>query len=146
MHRDLGGIGSRGLYTYSRHGTKQLILDYVEEVCEQLRNVMVIIFPYSFSFSFLKVFHSGFFFFANFFFSVLIKTKKDSSYFSLEQKFDFFYETRQSYGRTALLLSGGAALGMYHLGVVKVSFSFLFLLSPFLFSPFLKAFFFFPPF
>lgn len=31
----------------------------------------------------------------------------------------FFNETRHAYGRTALLLSGGAALGMYHLGVVK---------------------------
>eukprot|EP01133_Synstelium_polycarpum_P007250 gene7250-8428_t len=39
--------------------------------------------------------------------------------FTLEKKFDFFYETRQSFGRSALLLSGGATLGMYHLGVVK---------------------------
>eukprot|EP00934_Nitzschia_sp_Nitz4_P005640 Nitzschia sp. Nitz4//scaffold10_size219509//111906//114647//NITZ4_001432-RA/size219509-processed-gene-0.336-mRNA-1//-1//CDS//3329532932//5630//frame0 len=31
----------------------------------------------------------------------------------------FFNETRHAYGRTAILLSGGAALGMYHLGVVK---------------------------
>jgi len=31
----------------------------------------------------------------------------------------FFNETRHSYGRTALLLSGGAALGFYHIGVVK---------------------------
>mmetsp|Transcript_29092 Transcript_29092/g.79858 ORF Transcript_29092/g.79858 Transcript_29092/m.79858 type:complete len:875 (+) Transcript_29092:185-2809(+) len=31
----------------------------------------------------------------------------------------FFNETRHSYGRTALLLSGGAALGFYHTGVVR---------------------------
>ena len=31
----------------------------------------------------------------------------------------FFNETRHSYGRTALLLSGGAALGFYHVGVVQ---------------------------
>ena len=31
----------------------------------------------------------------------------------------FFNETRHSYGRSALLLSGGAALGFYHIGVVK---------------------------
>ena len=31
----------------------------------------------------------------------------------------FFNETRHSYGRTALLLSGGAALGFYHVGVCK---------------------------
>mmetsp|Transcript_8731 Transcript_8731/g.18118 ORF Transcript_8731/g.18118 Transcript_8731/m.18118 type:complete len:883 (-) Transcript_8731:151-2799(-) len=31
----------------------------------------------------------------------------------------FFNETRHSYGRTALLLSGGASLGFYHTGVVR---------------------------
>jgi TAG lipase / steryl ester hydrolase / phospholipase A2 / LPA acyltransferase len=31
----------------------------------------------------------------------------------------FFNETRHSYGRTALLLSGGASLGFYHVGVVR---------------------------
>eukprot|EP00520_Triparma_pacifica_P014885 CAMPEP_0118656336 /NCGR_PEP_ID=MMETSP0785-20121206/13438_1 /TAXON_ID=91992 /ORGANISM="Bolidomonas pacifica, Strain CCMP 1866" /LENGTH=633 /DNA_ID=CAMNT_0006549195 /DNA_START=379 /DNA_END=2280 /DNA_ORIENTATION=+ len=31
----------------------------------------------------------------------------------------FFNETRHAYGRTAMLLSGGAALGFYHAGVVK---------------------------
>ena len=31
----------------------------------------------------------------------------------------FFNETRHAYGRTALLLSGGASLGFYHIGVVK---------------------------
>lgn len=31
----------------------------------------------------------------------------------------FFNEARHSYGRTALMLSGGAALGFYHAGVVK---------------------------
>ena len=34
-------------------------------------------------------------------------------------KYNFFWETRQSYGRTALVLSGGGSLGMYHLGVVR---------------------------
>ncbi len=36
-----------------------------------------------------------------------------------EARLAFFNETRHSYGRTALLLSGGAALGFYHVGVVK---------------------------
>ena len=31
----------------------------------------------------------------------------------------FFNETRHSYGRSALLLSGGAALGFYHIGLAK---------------------------
>lgn len=36
-----------------------------------------------------------------------------------EARLAFFNETRHSYGRTALLLSGGAALGYYHFGVVR---------------------------
>jgi TAG lipase / steryl ester hydrolase / phospholipase A2 / LPA acyltransferase len=31
----------------------------------------------------------------------------------------FFNETRHAYGRTALMLSGGAVMGLHHLGVVK---------------------------
>jgi TAG lipase/steryl ester hydrolase/phospholipase A2/LPA acyltransferase len=36
-----------------------------------------------------------------------------------EAKLAFFNETRHAYGRTALMLSGGAAMGIYHVGVVK---------------------------
>lgn len=35
------------------------------------------------------------------------------------EKLAFFSETKHSFGRSALLLSGGASLGMYHFGVVK---------------------------
>mmetsp|Transcript_38702 Transcript_38702/g.121293 ORF Transcript_38702/g.121293 Transcript_38702/m.121293 type:complete len:819 (-) Transcript_38702:163-2619(-) len=37
----------------------------------------------------------------------------------MEAKLAFFNETRHSYGRSALMLSGGAAMGFYHVGVVK---------------------------
>jgi len=40
----------------------------------------------------------------------------------LKDKFDFFWETRQAFGRSALLLSGGASLGLYHIGVIKALF------------------------
>ncbi len=36
-----------------------------------------------------------------------------------QEKFLAFKQLSRTYGRTALLLSGGAALGMYHIGVVK---------------------------
>jgi len=49
----------------------------------------------------------------------LCDTEFDPHVFSMEKKFSFFYETRQSFGRSSLLLSGGASLGMYHLGVIK---------------------------
>jgi len=37
-------------------------------------------------------------------------------------KLAFFNETRHAFGRTALLLSGGAGLGFYHVGFVKALF------------------------
>lgn len=39
--------------------------------------------------------------------------------FSPEEKLRFFRDTLTSYGRPALLLSGGASLGTFHLGVIK---------------------------
>ncbi|XP_042516961.1 triacylglycerol lipase SDP1-like [Macadamia integrifolia] len=45
----------------------------------------------------------------------------DSNYeeLLLEEKLAFMHETRHAFGRTALLLSGGASLGSFHVGVVK---------------------------
>ncbi|EIE18504.1 patatin-domain-containing protein [Coccomyxa subellipsoidea C-169] len=37
----------------------------------------------------------------------------------LEEKLSFLRETRHAFGRTALVLSGGGALGAFHIGVVK---------------------------
>ncbi|GLC33103.1 hypothetical protein PLESTB_000370100 [Pleodorina starrii] len=39
-----------------------------------------------------------------------------------EEKLAFFRETRHTFGRTALLLSGGGGLGTFHIGVVKALF------------------------
>lgn len=38
---------------------------------------------------------------------------------SLQIRLSFFQETRHSFGRTALLFSGGARMGLYHIGVMK---------------------------
>ncbi|CDF40708.1 unnamed protein product [Chondrus crispus] len=38
---------------------------------------------------------------------------------SVHDKLTFFNEARHAYGRTALMLSGGAAMGLSHMGVVK---------------------------
>ncbi|XP_066307020.1 triacylglycerol lipase SDP1-like [Miscanthus floridulus] len=43
----------------------------------------------------------------------------DSDELPLEEKLAFMHETRHAFGRTALLLSGGASLGSFHVGVVK---------------------------
>lgn len=37
----------------------------------------------------------------------------------LHKKLEFFSETRHSFGRTALFLSGGASFGKFHFGVMK---------------------------
>ncbi|RAL48654.1 hypothetical protein DM860_000974 [Cuscuta australis] len=43
----------------------------------------------------------------------------DSEELLLEEKLAFMHETRHAFGRTALLLSGGASLGAFHVGVAK---------------------------
>jgi TAG lipase/steryl ester hydrolase/phospholipase A2/LPA acyltransferase len=48
---------------------------------------------------------------------------KDSGEIPTDAKLAFFNETRHSYGRTALLLSGGAYLGYYHMGLSKALWS-----------------------
>lgn len=39
--------------------------------------------------------------------------------FGFREKLDFFKTTGAAYGRSALMLSGGAALGLFHMGVLK---------------------------
>jgi TAG lipase/lysophosphatidylethanolamine acyltransferase len=48
-----------------------------------------------------------------------ISTLTESHTFPSQAKLDFIQDTRQSFGRTALILQGGAIFGLCHLGVVK---------------------------
>ena len=43
----------------------------------------------------------------------------DPNLMSIENKLEFFAETRHAYGKTALMLSGGAAFGKFHFGLLK---------------------------
>ena len=43
----------------------------------------------------------------------------DDASISREEKLDFFHRASHCYGRTALMLSGGGALGHFHVGVIK---------------------------
>ncbi|ETV99157.1 hypothetical protein H310_08560 [Aphanomyces invadans] len=43
----------------------------------------------------------------------------DDDALSIENKLAFFSETRHAFGRSALMLSGGGGLGLYHTGIVK---------------------------
>ena len=49
-----------------------------------------------------------------------VPTSQDiESWWTPQAKLDLFHDTRQAYGRTSLLLQGGAIFGLSHLGVVK---------------------------
>jgi TAG lipase / steryl ester hydrolase / phospholipase A2 / LPA acyltransferase len=85
LHGNLGNISTPALYSVARVGTKQLIEQYVEEVCRCLDYVCVGDFPD----------------------------------FPEDEKILFFKRTGTSFGRSALMLSGGATLGMFHLGVIR---------------------------
>ncbi|KAI7907337.1 acyl transferase/acyl hydrolase/lysophospholipase [Cokeromyces recurvatus] len=45
--------------------------------------------------------------------------EEEDSTLDLKARHDFFMNIRQSFGRTALLLSGGGTLGLNHMGVIK---------------------------
>lgn len=85
LHHDLGNMGDIRLYQKCYFGTKKLIEDYIDEVCECLR--------------YLK--------------SAPMEGLTPAG------KLDFFKAILLSFGRPALLLSGGASLGAFHIGVVK---------------------------
>jgi TAG lipase/steryl ester hydrolase/phospholipase A2/LPA acyltransferase len=91
-----GGIGRskygllhEGLFTKAKAGTKLLVEDYNSAICDGLDFVC-----------------EG-------------DTSATEDVIANDTRLAFFNETRHGYGRTALLLSGGAALGFYHAGVVK---------------------------
>jgi len=85
LHHDLGNMGDIRLYQQCHFGTKRLIEEYVDEVCECLTFL---------SNTRIEGMHEG-------------------------RKLDFFKDILLSFGRPALLLSGGASLGAFHIGVVK---------------------------
>ncbi len=85
LHHDLGNMGDIRLYNQCHYGTKQLIEDYLDEVCDCLSHLC----------------------------------DRQTPEMSVNKKLDFFKDVLLSFGRPALLLSGGASLGVFHIGVVK---------------------------
>lgn len=92
LSRDLGGMGNIDLYRHSYIGTKELIERYVESAVQTIHMVV------------------------------------EKSAFALPAGLDHkdlleeMLYARQSFGRSALLLSGGATFGMSHIGVLKALF------------------------
>lgn len=52
--------------------------------------------------------------------SIKYLSRLDDKIIPLEEKLEFFRRASHCYGRSALMLSGGGALGNFHLGVVKI--------------------------
>lgn len=90
--RDLGGMGNIDLYRHSYIGTKRLIERYVESAVNTIE--------------------------------ALVEKSSYASPPDIEPRdlLSAALYARQSFGRSALLLSGGATFGMAHIGVVKAMF------------------------
>ncbi|KAH7327237.1 acyl transferase/acyl hydrolase/lysophospholipase [Rhexocercosporidium sp. MPI-PUGE-AT-0058] len=92
LARDLGGMGNIRLYKHSHIGTKDLIERYIDSTLDTIRS--------------------------------LVEKSKISLPDGLETKdiLEQVVHARQAFGRSALLLSGGATFGMNHVGVLKALF------------------------
>jgi len=88
--RNLGNITAPALYTRAYTGTKLLIEDYVTQVALAIKYV------------------------------VDYDTSPENEHGITNQiKLDVLHDTRQAFGRSALVLQGGAVFGLCHLGVIK---------------------------
>ncbi|KAJ5151836.1 hypothetical protein N7492_010131 [Penicillium capsulatum] len=88
--RNLGNITSTKLFTHAYAGTKLLIDDYITQVALAIQYV-----------------------------TSLQPDPKQETSFTSQEKLELLHDTRQAFGRTTLLLQGGSAFGLCHLGVVK---------------------------
>jgi len=122
--RNLVGINDRRLYTHLRAGTKRLIEEYISEVVRALQLVCVA----DGSPAVGSADGTGA---ARTLAAVQQGAEEDGDADGMlanaakqplpttAEKLSFFNETRHAFGRSALLLSGGATLGLYHIGVMK---------------------------
>ncbi|CAM1506922.1 Fc.00g065630.m01.CDS01 [Cosmosporella sp. VM-42] len=96
--RNLGNIASPKLYNRSFAGTKYLIEEYITQVAESVEDIRVL--PTSPS-------------------SI---SREIGTSLTTQMKLDCIHDTRQAFGRSTLVLQGGAIFGLCHLGVVKALF------------------------
>jgi len=85
LHGNLANIASASLNGHAKLGTKHLIEEFINEVCEALDMIF----------------------------------QADENDIDFYEKLSFFDETTHAFGRSCLMLSGGAGLGFFHGGVVK---------------------------
>jgi TAG lipase/steryl ester hydrolase/phospholipase A2/LPA acyltransferase len=93
QYRTQHNVGRGELYAHSLSGTKKVLEDYLESTRRALHYVKEM--------------------------GLKGTPSSDGLVLSPRDVLAFINETRHAYGRTALHLSGGAALGVHHLGVLK---------------------------
>lgn len=84
LHGNLGGMGNEALYNKAKSGTKNLVEEYITEVCEALEYI----------------------------------ASSEVDDISFATKLDFFNRIEESFGHSALMLSGSGSLLYFHIGVV----------------------------
>jgi TAG lipase/lysophosphatidylethanolamine acyltransferase len=99
----LGNITALKLYDGSFAGTKFLIEEYITRVAEAIEDI-----------GSLPTSSSGD--------GHPVDWRDGGSGMSTQMKLDFVHDTRQAFGRSTLVLQGGAIFGLCHLGVVKALF------------------------
>ncbi|KAL8651720.1 MAG: hypothetical protein Q9226_004587, partial [Calogaya cf. arnoldii] len=88
--RNLGNITAPRLFNRAYAGTKLLIEDYIAQIAFAIEYV-----------------------------TALPTAQNDESGWTSQTKLDLLHDTRQAFGRSTLVLQGGAMFGLCHLGVVK---------------------------
>ncbi|KAI0023004.1 hypothetical protein F4780DRAFT_777126 [Xylariomycetidae sp. FL0641] len=96
--RNLANITSPRLYNRSFAGTKYLIEEYIAQVAGAVEDISASTGPPH---------HDRY---------------TQSYTLSTQRKLDFLHDSRQAFGRSTLVLQGGAMFGLCHLGVVKALF------------------------
>ncbi|KAH9902083.1 hypothetical protein F4778DRAFT_791032 [Xylariomycetidae sp. FL2044] len=96
--RNLGNITSPKLYNRSFAGTKYLVEEYVAQVAGAVADIND---------------RSD---------TLPVDTYTHHYGLSTQRKLDFLHDSRQGFGRSTLVLQGGAIFGLCHLGVIKALF------------------------
>lgn len=94
--RNLGNLTSPKLYNRSFSGTKYLIEEYITQVAEAAEDISAL--PTAGAWG------------------------ANENVLTNQMKLDFVHDTRQAFGRSTLVLQGGAIFGLCHIGVVKALF------------------------
>ncbi|KAK5663341.1 hypothetical protein OQA88_3769 [Cercophora sp. LCS_1] len=105
--RNLGNITATKLYNHSFAGTKFLIEEYITQVAEAIEDIGGL--PTSNAEAAEVARADG-------------VEMEMVPVMATQMKLDFIHDTRQAFGRSTLVLQGGAIFGLCHLGVVKALF------------------------